>query len=123
MFRNRRTMRDFFRRTAAVSRLAVRMRDHMAMKNRLAWISLLGAVLLLRADAPSAQNAPARFNRMIEKFAQGKSAFGTLTNDRSLEMAQTISRSDLDWVLIDMEHGSMDVQQLRMFLVGMTDVG
>jgi 4-hydroxy-2-oxoheptanedioate aldolase len=72
--------------------------------------------------APAAQKSSPHFNRAIEKFAAGKAAFGMVATDRSLEYAQSVSRSNLDWVMLDMEHGSMDIERLRTFLIGMTDI-
>ncbi len=80
-------------------------------------------VALLLSALPHAQKPAVRFNHAIQKFVESKTAFGMVVNDSSLEYAQSITRSGLDWILIDMEHGSMDVQQLRTFMIGMTDVG
>jgi 4-hydroxy-2-oxoheptanedioate aldolase len=44
-----------------------------------------------------------------------------LSHDRSLENARAIARSGLDFVFVDMEHGPLDIETLRVFLLGMTD--
>jgi 4-hydroxy-2-oxoheptanedioate aldolase len=72
------------------------------------------------ATSAWAQDAP-RLNRTIELLAEGKPTFGIFSHDRSLENARAIARSGLDFVFIDMEHGPLDVQALRVFLLGMTD--
>ena len=36
-------------------------------------------------------------------------------------MPAALARSDLDFVIIDMEHAPFDVERLREFLLGMTD--
>lgn len=72
----------------------------------------------------AAQGAPAqsgRLNRTIELLEAGQATFGIFSHDRSLENARSLSRSGLDFVLIDMEHGPLDIETLRIFLLGMTD--
>jgi 4-hydroxy-2-oxoheptanedioate aldolase len=62
-----------------------------------------------------------RLNRTIELLAGGRPAFGILSHDRSVENARALARSGLDFVIIDMEHGPLDIESLRLFLLGMTD--
>ena len=62
-----------------------------------------------------------RLNRAIELLENGQPAFGVLSADYSLGNARTLARSDLDFIIIDMEHFPFDVERLRMFLLGMTD--
>jgi 4-hydroxy-2-oxoheptanedioate aldolase len=62
-----------------------------------------------------------RLNRSIELLSGNQAAFGILSHDRSLENARALARSGLDFVIIDMEHGPLDFESLRMFLLGMTD--
>jgi len=52
---------------------------------------MLGAL----ATMPSAQ-APVHLNRMIEKLAQGRVAFGVSSEDLSLENARSLATADLD---------------------------
>jgi 4-hydroxy-2-oxoheptanedioate aldolase len=89
------------------------------------WRRRIPALCLSLAVASTAlQSAPAqssRLNRTIELLAGGRPAFGILSHDRSLENARAIARSDLDFVIIDMEHGPLDIESLRVFLLGMTD--
>jgi 4-hydroxy-2-oxoheptanedioate aldolase len=54
-------------------------------------------------------------------LAQGRPTFGILSHDRSLDNARALARSDLDFVIIDMEHGPLDIETLRVFLLGMID--
>lgn len=86
-------------------------------------IGAIAAVVLMSADAPTTQKPPERFNRAIDKLVQGKVAFGTIPSNRSIELGQSMARSDLDFLMIDMEHGSMDMQELRIFMLGMIDSG
>jgi 4-hydroxy-2-oxoheptanedioate aldolase len=76
-------------------------------------------MVTLFAGAARAQ-AP-RLNRTIELLAQGRPTFGILSHDRSLDNARALARSDLDFVIVDMEHGPLDIETLRVFLLGMID--
>ena len=80
--------------------------------------ALIAILALLVADVVAQQP---RLNRTIELLSQGRSTFGILSHDRSLENARSIARSGLDFVFIDMEHGPLDIETLRIFLLGMTD--
>lgn len=79
---------------------------------------------LLAATTLAADNAPTqtqRLNRTIELLADGRATFGILSHDRSLDNARALARSGLDFVIIDMEHGPLDIETLRVFLLGMID--
>ena len=60
-------------------------------------------------------------NRSIELLSANQPAFGILSHDRSIENARSLARSGLDFVIIDMEHGPLDFESLRTFLLGMVD--
>jgi 4-hydroxy-2-oxoheptanedioate aldolase len=62
-----------------------------------------------------------RLNRAAETLSKGRPIFGLISTDRSLENARAIASSDIDFVIIDMEHGVFDVERLQMFLLGMTN--
>jgi 4-hydroxy-2-oxoheptanedioate aldolase len=72
-------------------------------------------------QAPPAAAPAVRLNRTIELLSAGKATFGIFSHDRSLENARSLARSGLDFLLIDMEHGPLDIETLRVFLLGMTD--
>jgi 4-hydroxy-2-oxoheptanedioate aldolase len=76
---------------------------------------------LVPAAAPAQPKPPAHLNRTIELLEQGKAVFGVFSKDRSLDNARELARSELDFILIDMEHGPFDTETLRSFLLGMTD--
>ena len=61
----------------------------------------------------------ARLNRAIELLEQDKPIFGLISADRSLENARAMAASGADFVIIDMEHGTLDFERLQMFLLGM----
>ena len=62
-----------------------------------------------------------RMNRTIELLESGQPAFGVLSADYSLGNARTLAGSNLDFIIIDMEHFPFDVERLQMFLLGMTN--
>ena len=62
-----------------------------------------------------------RLNRAIELLANGQAAFGVLSADYSLDNARTLARSNLDFIIIDMEPFPFDVERLSLFLLGMTN--
>jgi 4-hydroxy-2-oxoheptanedioate aldolase len=70
---------------------------------------------------PVAAQQGYRLNRAIELLESDLPVFGVLSFDYSLANARGLASSDLDFVIIDMEHAPYDVEQLRMFLLGMTD--
>jgi 4-hydroxy-2-oxoheptanedioate aldolase len=82
-------------------------------------IAFLLAILVLAPTAATSQRA--RLNRSIELLAGGATTFGILSHDRSLENARMLARAPLDFVIIDMEHGPLDIESLRSFLLGMID--
>jgi 4-hydroxy-2-oxoheptanedioate aldolase len=83
-----------------------------------ALLALLAATTLA---ADNAHTQTQRLNRTIELLADGRATFGILSHDRSLDNARALARSGLDFVIIDMEHGPLDIETLRVFLLGMID--
>jgi 4-hydroxy-2-oxoheptanedioate aldolase len=73
------------------------------------------------ATVPLAAQDGVRLNRTIELLESGKPAFGVLAFDYSLVNARALASSDLDFIIIDMEHAPYDVERLQTFLLGMTD--
>jgi 4-hydroxy-2-oxoheptanedioate aldolase len=81
--------------------------------------TLIAGIALVSSAAAGVQSV--RVNRTIELLSLGRPTFGILSHDRSPENARALARSGLDFVIIDMEHGPLDVESLRFFLLGMTD--
>jgi 4-hydroxy-2-oxoheptanedioate aldolase len=73
------------------------------------------------AAAPPAPQNNIHINRSIETLAKGDSIFGLFSGDFSLANARALARSNLDYVLIDMEHTAFSMETLQEFLLGMTD--
>jgi len=80
----------------------------------------LACVLGLAATAAMAQE-DVRLNRSIETLSKGEPVFGLFSGDFSLANARALARSNLDYVLIDMEHTAFNMETLQQFLLGMTD--
>ena len=88
------------------------------------WTPLVGAILLTvwaSAGFLSAQGAAVRINGAIDKLAKGKSLAGAIMYDFSLYAAAQFSSSDLDFMIIDMEHRGLDFERLETFLLGTTN--
>jgi 4-hydroxy-2-oxoheptanedioate aldolase len=94
-----------------------------ALVSAMALAAALSSSASAQAPAqPAAQAAPqVRINRSIETLAKGDSIFGLFSGDFSLANARALARSNLDYVLIDMEHTAFDMETLQAFLLGMTD--
>ncbi len=80
----------------------------------------LACLLGLAATAAIAQEE-VRLNRSIEALSKGEPVFGLFSGDFSLANARALARSNLDYVLIDMEHTAFNMETLQQFLLGMTD--
>jgi 4-hydroxy-2-oxoheptanedioate aldolase len=66
----------------------------------------------------SAQGTPIRINGAIDKLTRGKSLAGAIIYDFSLYAAAQFASSDLDFIIIDMEHRGLDFERLESFLFG-----
>ena len=69
----------------------------------------------------SAQETSVRINGAIDKLARGKSLAGAIMYDFSLYAAAQFASSDLDFIIIDMEHRGLDFERLETFLLGTTN--
>ncbi len=68
-----------------------------------------------------AEEPQVRLNGAIDKLARGESIAGAIMYDFSLFAARQFATSDLDFIILDMEHQAMDFERLQVFLLGMTD--
>lgn len=85
---------------------------------------VLAAILItawVGAGFVSAQEASVRINGAIDKLARGKSIAGAIMYDFSLYAAAQFASSDLDFMIIDMEHRGLDFERLETFLLGTTN--
>ncbi|HSG47485.1 MAG TPA: aldolase/citrate lyase family protein [Longimicrobiales bacterium] len=79
------------------------------------------ALSLVFAAAAGAQEM--RLNRTIETLEAGAPTLGLATGNFSLVNARSLAVSELDFIIIDMEHSPYDVETLQEFILGMVDVG
>ena len=84
-------------------------------------VASLALALLIISLGAVAQEADTRLNKAIALLENDEPAFGLLSFDYSLNNARSLSRSGLDFIIIDMEHAPFDVERIREFLLGMTD--
>lgn len=87
------------------------------MRHLITSIALITLTLTLVAEPGYSQ----RLNRTIELLDSGKPVFGVFGWNQSVDNAIAQARSDLDFVIIDLEHRPYDVNHLRTFLLAMTD--
>ena len=50
-----------------------------------------------------------RLNRLKDVWAAGKPTFGAIVTVPSIQVVQILARAGFDWLLIDMEHGAIDL--------------
>ena len=94
----------------------------MKIRQTMACASVIAVLSLCVPSTPAlAQDDYVRMNRTIELLENGQPALGVLSADYSLSNARTLAGSNLDFIIIDMEHFPFDVERLQMFLLGMTD--
>ena len=74
--------------------------------------------LSLSTGFVSAQEGSVRLNGAIDKLSRGKSLAGAIMYDFSLYAAAQFASSDLDFIIIDMEHRGLDFERLESFLLG-----
>ena len=86
-----------------------------------ALLGLMGLLGTAASTAPLSAQDGVRLNRAIELLESGQPAFGVLSADYSLANARTLAQSNLDFIIIDMEHFPFDVERLQVFLLGMTN--
>jgi len=86
-------------------------------------LSALFSVLAVASLAvtPALAQDDVRLNRSIQTLENGDPVFGLFTGNFSLANARALARSNLDYILIDMEHTAHDMETLQEFLLGMTD--
>jgi 4-hydroxy-2-oxoheptanedioate aldolase len=96
---------------------------------RVSWLRVSTAVVVAAAVMFSFDDrfvfaqeaAKVRINGAIEKLAAGKSLAGAIMYDFSLYAAAQFASSDLDFLIIDMEHRGLDFERLETFLLGTTN--
>src|SRR5262245_52669851 len=65
-----------------------------------------------------------RTNRTRERLSRGETVFGCgLQVYRSMEIPRTFAAAGFDYVFIDMEHGSYDLETVHDFIVASNGAG
>ena len=64
-----------------------------------------------------ADQASSPLNRIRTMHAKGVPSFGLIATIPSIQTVQILARSGLDWLLIDMEHGPIDLQTAHAMVV------
>ena len=82
---------------------------------------LLGGLLALACTAETWAQAQVRINGAIDKLVKGQTLVGAIMYDFSLYAARQFATSDLDIIILDMEHQALDFERLQTFFLGMTD--
>jgi 4-hydroxy-2-oxoheptanedioate aldolase len=52
---------------------------------------------------------PAPLNRLREEWRQKRPTFGAIATIPSIPTVQIMARSGLDWIIVDLEHGPIDL--------------
>jgi 4-hydroxy-2-oxoheptanedioate aldolase len=77
-------------------------------------------VAVVHTQAPNA--APfVHANSAIDKLKRGRSLAGAIVYDFSLYAAMRFAQSNLDFVILDMEHRPLDFETIHGFLLGLVD--
>lgn len=77
------------------------------------------AALAAFAATPLVAQEDRRLNHMIEKLEAGEAVQGVFYNTLDFNSVRAAGRSDLDYVIIDMEHHPLDVTALRQVLANL----
>src|SRR5271154_5068053 len=52
---------------------------------------------------------PAPLNRLRKEWREGRPTFGAIATIPSIQTVQIMARSGLDWIVVDLEHGPIDL--------------
>src|ERR1700719_4787875 len=56
-----------------------------------------------------ADSSGAKLNLLRTKWGQGKCTLGAIATIPSVQTVQVMARSGLDWIIVDLEHGPIDL--------------
>ncbi|MGA2714808.1 MAG: aldolase/citrate lyase family protein [Bryobacteraceae bacterium] len=83
-------------------------------------LAFIAALAMATVTAP-AQQPPLHLNPAVEKLAHGQPIIGTQTDDMSLQNCHSLSRLDVDYSYVDMEHGPLNLDGLAFCIAAMVD--
>lgn len=61
--------------------------------------------------------APAPLNRLRQLWRDGRPTFGAIATIPSIPMVQIMARSGMDWIIVDLEHGPIDLGSAHGMIV------
>jgi 4-hydroxy-2-oxoheptanedioate aldolase len=64
--------------------------------------------------------APAPLNRLRQLWRDGRPTFGAIATIPSVAMVQIMARSGMDWIIVDLEHGPIDLGSAHGMIVATT---
>lgn len=82
---------------------------------------LVALALLVVVSAGAAADETPRLNTAIKRLADGQPALGIFSANRDVMNARMLSRSGLDYLIVDMEHAPLDFETARAFIHGLRD--
>lgn len=60
---------------------------------------------------------PAPLNRLRKLWREGRPTFGAIATIPSIQTVQIMARSGLDWIIVDLEHGPIDLGSAHGMIV------
>jgi len=60
--------------------------------------------------------APAPLNRLRKLWREGRPTFGAIATIPSIQIVQIMARSGLDWIIVDLEHGPIDLSSAHAMI-------
>lgn len=89
------------------------------------WAAIMPRSLAQQSSngSPAAAKTSVRLNRVIEKLADGQTVVGTFPGaaNSSVSAARTLSASNNDFVMFDLQYGVFDVRAVQMQMLAMID--
>jgi 4-hydroxy-2-oxoheptanedioate aldolase len=58
---------------------------------------------------PAMPVTPGPLNRLKKEWREGRATFGAIATIPSIQTVQIMARSGLDWIIVDLEHGPIDL--------------
>jgi 4-hydroxy-2-oxoheptanedioate aldolase len=80
---------------------------------------LAAAAATFAMHTTASAQEPRRLSRLVDTFAKDKAAVGIFSSVREFTMARVVGAANLDYLIIDMEHGPFDAETLRQHLVNL----
>ena len=92
---------------------------HSKSRRLFSLLTLILGFTLFFLTVGSVSIAQDRLNTTIAKLKAGQPAIGIFSGNRDILNARVLGSSKLDYIIYDAEHGPLDVENFRQFLVSM----